>query len=361
MVIRTGICVKDPKNLFTNGCYQQSLFIFNMLNKIDNVQCDLVTIDQSYKEFDSEHSFEVITLERNTIANYDIIFMLSLSISERSNPTVINWIKEFNVKLIDILCGNLFVLLQEEFVFNCHNIMKNYYNEAIDEVWVLEMYEYSKEFLELLYNKPVKVLPYVWDVDIIKNYIQRNDIQLIKHNTEKINICIFEPNMSIHKNALIPMLIAERFYRKYPNRLNKVFLFCKKEMHSNGYYENLKIYKDGKIEMHGRIIMPHTFKLIQRTSLYKNVVLSYTLLNNLNFIHLELFYMGIPIVHNCEPFDNDFRYDSEKLLDAVELLEKARISDVNKSKHIDIICKYNVRNTEIQKKWNDNIKTLIQN
>ena len=165
--------------------------------------------------------------------------------------------------------------------------------------------------------------------------------------------------MSIHKNAFIPLLIAERYNRRFPNRLNKIYMFCQESLENNGYFEHMTIFKDKKLECHGRIVMPYSLKLIQDNNPYKNVVLSYTHLNELNFLHLELFYMRIPIVHNCKPFQNDLYYDKDNVNAAVDLLEHARTQGVNVKKHVDIICKYNTKNKEIQETWSHELMRLI--
>jgi hypothetical protein len=354
---RVGIFVKKPESLFSNGCYQQSLFLYNMINNLDGFHCEFITLEPDYKKYDTILDIEVAYFDDVYVKKnkFDYILMLSLTVNDVS---ILKLIKDNNIKLVDILCGNLFVLLQEEFVFECHDIMRNYNNEAIDEVWVLEMYTYSKEYLELLYNKPVIILPYVWDTDIIRQYISTNNIVINKTDNEKINICIYEPNMSIHKNAFIPLLIAERFYREFPDRLNKIYLFCKEKVLTNGYLQNMSIFKDNKIENYGRIVMPFSLKIIQDNNPYKSVVLSYTHLNDLNFLHLELLYIGVPIVHNCEPFQNDLYYDKDNVKEAVCLLEKARTNDADPKKNADIICKYSGKNIDIQKKWLKEFKRL---
>lgn len=359
-MVKVGILIKSAQSLFTNGCIQQSLFIHKMLNNIDDYQCDFVTIEENYEMYDEMIPIQIVKLYPEVIKNYDIILMVSLTLSTELNQQYLSLIKEHNVRLIDVLCGNLYVLLQEEFVFEKHNIMKNYKNPYIDEVWVLEMYEYAKKYLELVYDVPVKVLPYVWDTDVIKTYLKKENIQLKReHNSDKINICIYEPNMSIHKNSLIPLLIAEKFYKKYPDRLHKVYLFCKEKLTENGYYEKMSIFTDKKVEMFGRVIMPFTLKLIDENNTYKTIVLSYTMMNNLNFLHLELFYLGRQIVHNCEPFDNGLKYDSFDMHAAVDLLETARTTKVDKRKCVDIICKFNPKNEAIQNKWKEHIDTLL--
>ena len=357
--MRFGISIKKYESMFTNGCVQQGLFIHKMLNFIPNIRCDFVTVEPGYTCFDKLAPIEVTLLTEESIKKYDIIGSLSLTLGENSCKHILHWLKKYKIKYVDILCGNLFVLLQEEFVFQTHHIMKNYRNSAIDEVWVLEMYDYSKEFLELVYNKPVKVLKYVWDTDIIRKYItEKNVVQFKGTDNSKINICVFEANMSLHKNAFVPLLIAERFYRKYPDKLNKVYIFCKENMKNNGYYEHMNIVRNGKIEFVGRMIMPSALQIIQNTNSYRNVVLSYTHMNNLNFLHLELLYLGVPIIHNCEPFQNGYYYNSENVKEAVQLLEKARLSMIRPIDNIEILCKFNCKNADIQTNWKDNIDRI---
>jgi len=356
------ICVRKPTNIFTNGCFQQSLFIWKMLNMIPTVNCDMVSVETGYDRFDELVDVKVVRLTTESVKKYQIVFTLSLTLNPSNDIEILKAIKANGIKLVDVLCGNLYILLQEEFVFDIHNIMRNYRNPYIDQVWVLEMYAYAKDFLEMVYDRPVKVMRYVWDVDIIEKYISINDINIpSKMNNGKINICIYEANMSLHKNGFIPLLIAENYFRKFPDRVNKVYMFCKETMNNNGFYENLELCKHGKFEYHGRMIMPTTIDNIQKSSGYKTVVLSNTLLNNLNFLHLELFYMRIQIVHNCSPFKNGLYYDSLKLWDAVDLIEKARIEEPDEQLTTQIIQKFSCDNVHIQNDWSFHMNRIMAN
>ena len=359
---RIGIGVKKYESIFVNGCVQQALFIYKMLNNITGIKCDFVTVEPDYRVFDKLIPIEVVCLTEDAIQNYDIIAPLSLTINIDSTPWVINWMKKFGIKYVDILCGNLYILLQEEFVFDIHHIMKNYRNEAIDEVWVLEMYAYAKEYLQLVYNKPVRVLSYVWDPDIIRKYLNSNQIQIQRRpDNSKINICVYEANMSLHKNAYIPLLMADKFFQLNPDKLNKVYIFCKQlnDMKNNGFYEKMDIVKAGKIEFHSRMIMPETLRSIENVNQYKNVVLSHTHLNNLNFLHLELLYMGVPIVHNCEPFQNGFYFETYNMDHGIDLLEKARLTNVSQLDNIDILSTFSSKNVSIQNDWEQNIDRIL--
>jgi hypothetical protein len=377
-IVKTGILINKPNHIFSNGCFQQALFLYKTLNLIEGIQCDLISFDPEYNVFDQLLPIKIILLDEKTVVDYDIIFTLSSTFQKSSE--IFNLIRSNNVKVIDVLCGNLFILLQEEFVFDCHKIMHNYQNEIIDEVWVLEMYAYSIEYLELFFNKPVKVLPYMWDSDIIKQYLHTNNIKINRNkndvvnkiktndvnmdtneiNNEKINICIYEPNLSLHKNSFIPLLIAERYFKNNPTRLHKVYIFCKEKLPNNSFINSLSLVKENKVETFGRYVFPTTISMIQQNNNFKNVVLSYTFLNNLNFLHLESMYMRIPIVHNCEPFQNGLYYHDYNFKFACELLETARNTEDTLTKSIDILCKYNTRNTSIQNTWKTEIFNLMK-
>lgn len=331
-----------------------------MLNAIPGVHCDMVSVETGYDKFDDLIQEDVVHLTTESVLKYHIVFTLSLTLNVKTELSILRAIKSNGIKLIDILCGNLFILLQEEFVFDVHHIMKNYKNDFIDEVWVLEMYEYAKPFLEMVYNKPVRVLSYVWGVDIIQKYLELNNIPTRKSsNNEKINICIYEANMSLHKNAFNPLLISESYFKKFWGRLNKVYVFCKDTIKNNGYYEHLSLCEKGKIEFNGRMIMPKTVDIINRSTGFKTIVLSHTLFNNLNFLHLELMHMGIQIVHNCEPFQNGLYYDTFDLHHAVSLLEKARIEEPNQDACTRILEGFSCENLKIQNDWSRNINNMI--
>ena len=368
--MRAGILIKKPESVFCNGCIQQSFFIQKLLKNC-GIECDLMSIENDFVNFEVVNQEVVSVKNIKTFLEYDVVLMISLTLqpSDENQKQILEFLKTNNVKIVDVICGNLFTLLQEEFVFDVHHIIKNYVNEYVNEYWILEMYDYMKDFIKILTKKPVYTLSYVWDNDIITKYIDKISTELetnkiiCENNNNKINIIIYEPNMSIHKNSLIPLLIAETYYTKY-KCVNKVYIFNGTKIKENNYsfLSTLNIMKDNKLETHGRIIMPDTLNIIQKNNNFKNVVLSYTHLNNLNFLHLELFTMGYPIVHNCQPFqDNELYYTDFDFQNAVECIEKARIHHT--SSYIKTITKrcleaFSSANVYRQMNWNTNLHRL---
>ena len=347
-MLKIGILVKKPESNFSNGCIQQALFLKQIFEEI-GYATDLVTIDNTYTQFSGIGTPINVINEKSDLSSYKLFLFVSMTILN-TNPIATN-IRTHGVTCVDVVCGNLYILHQEQFVFDQHRIMHNTIDNICDEVWVLEMYPFMTDYLEILSGKPTHLLPYVWNTDIVDEYIQSNDLQISvdygKVNRTKINILIFEPNMSIHKTSLVPLLIANRYHNTHPGQLNKVYMFCGSRIKgfNMDFLHHLEICKDQVLEIYDRMVMPSVLKIVQTNNDYMNIVLSHNIMNNLNFLHLELLHLGIPIVHNCEPFkSNGLYYDDFTLLRAVELLEKTRkefmYNDIDKEIATKIITEF---------------------
>lgn len=331
-----GILLKKPENTFSNGCIQQVLFLYKLFNNA-NYKVDFLSVEQDYTEFELTGTPVIVTTPQTDFSKYHCVILGSLILTnEGPNIPYIKNLVSYNIPIINLICGNVFILHQEEFVFNTHHIITNYIQDYVTEYWVMEMYDYALDYVKMLSGKPAKIVPYTWDIDIIENYIKKNNVftnptQSLRDHS-KVNLLVFEPNMSIHKNALIPILICEEYYKQHPDRVNKIYCFCSdkvKDTLNPKFLQHLSIMKDSKLEFYGRIVMPYIVDVIEKNNPYLNVVVSYNLLNRLNFLHLEMFYLGIPIIHNCSPFkDNQYYFEDFKLMDAVERIESARTSFV---------------------------------
>jgi hypothetical protein len=308
---KVGILLKKPENIFSNGCVQQCLFLKKILINT-GVDVDFLSIEDNYTEYEITNDKVIFTDETFDFSDYFVVILGSLVLLNTKNKEYIDNLKKFNICVINLICGNIYILHQEEYIFNKHHIMHHYIEDSFTQNWLLEMYDYSKNYVELLSNKPTHITPYVWDNDIISEYVKLNNIIYREnHDTKKVNILIFEPNMSIHKSSLIPILLAEKYYNEYGN-LNKVYVFCTNDVLTNSasLITNLNIYKNNIIESYGRIVMPFILNVIQNNNNFINVVISHNIMNQLNFLHLEMFHLGIPIIHNCLPYeDNGYYYN----------------------------------------------------
>ena len=368
---RIGIFVKKPESIFSNGCIQQALFLKQLFENI-NFNVDFVSIETDYISFMEEsniHTKDIITLnEHSDISIYKLFLFVSITILN-GNP-IATLIEKHRIPCIDLICGNLYILHQEEFIFDKHHILSTTWNNPCKECWILEMYPFMTQYVEFLCDKPTHLLPYVWNTTIIDDYMTKHKLDIYTDydtvDNTKINILIFEPNMSIHKTCLIPLLIANRFYKMNKERLNKVYVFCGKNIESTNMtlFEHLDICKDRKVELYHRMVMPAVIRIVKNDNNFMNVVLSHNIMNQLNFIHLELMHIGIPIVHNCSPFkDNGYYYDDYNYTNAVNHLSNIRCSfknDTQYQKKIKtIIDHFSPDNEERQMTYKTQIDRII--
>jgi len=324
---RIGLLLKKPESVFSNGCVQQPLFLRKSLVNA-GFEVDFLSTEKDYREFEFTRDPIVLTDSTTDFSAYACVVLASAVLVENENnaPYLRN-MERYGVHIVSFICGNIYVLLQEEFVFSKHNIMAHYIQPYKHRNMIMEMYDYASEYLNVLSDTKTDVVPYVWDPDVIDSYVKSNQLlQRLGDDRSKINIMIWEPNMSIHKNAFVPLLICEDYYRRYGN-LNKVYLVCCQDIQKKHpeLTSRLRIFKDNRVESFGRIIMPYMMDIISRNNNYLSVTLSYTMLNSLNFLHLEMMYLGVPIVHNNEPFEkNGMYYKDYALRDGADRLEEVR-------------------------------------
>ena len=78
------------------------------------------------------------------------------------------------------------------------------------------------------------------------------------------------------------------------------------------------IYKSGKLQLE------HRKPFNQICSKECNVVLSHQIFNELNYLYLECFYLGIPLIHNSKTLKSSgFYYPNNNIEKGVTVLKKA--------------------------------------
>lgn len=297
------VIIIDNKNLFTSGISQQTLFTYKTLINA-GFKCTMCCVDPKYLFFGQDNGLcdiKVLTLtEGNLISvcnNTDLFLFLSSTLSEN----LCKIIKEQGVKIARNLCGNHFILDQENCVFDWHKEYSHLNNNYIDEYWLLPMYDFAKSYLEVITKKPVIIVPYVWDSTFVDKWMESNsDIRYKETDNKFILIC--EPNLSIHKTSLVPLCISE----KANESIDRVICLCVKDVNKKGLYytcKNFEIIKNNKVEFYGRMKLYevlHSLKVKNKCP----YIVSHQILNDLNFLQLELFYLGYPVIHNCDRLQN---------------------------------------------------------
>ena len=363
--MKIGILVRPFEHIFTSGCAQQFYFILNLLRNCE-FEVNFLTRFKNFSRFDLTNERLIYIDETFDFKDIDIILYGNDIFNKITDKNIINQIISQNTKLIHCICGNYYHLYHEFLIFNVHDTMFEILNSYQDEIWVLEIYKGQTSFLELLFQVPVTIMPYVWTPYFVDKYISLKDLQFLDKlqyvRNDKINICIFEPNVSTHKSCFIPFLIANMYYKMYKDRVNKVFVFCSNE-NIQKRVAPFDIVREQKTEFLGKLVMLETMNIIRNNNDYLNIVISHNIKNPLNFIHLEFLHLGIPLIHNSKAFQkNNLYYKHE--MDAVPLIEQTRLTfnfDTYKELGKDIIDQFSENNPTRVKEYSYQSHKIISN
>lgn len=288
-----GILIEN-KDLFFSGAIQQSLFIHQILDSC-NFDVRFYCNDKEYVYFGQPYmkTIKVESINVETLKGLNLMIYLSAVLNEQDSLVL----KNMNIKIVQILCGNNYMFNQEKLVFGSHKTLHSFNNSYIDEYWLLPMYTHAKSYIETHSRKPVKIMPYIWNTTFVDLWMKNNEN--IRYEVgSKLNVLICEPNVNVFKTSLVPLIISE----KCVDIIDRVYCLClknKKENVEGIFGDYLKIIKNNKLELYERLKLYNV--LLQLKSQNKcPFIVSHQMLNDLNFLHLELFYLGYPVIHNCE-------------------------------------------------------------
>lgn len=373
--IKVGITIYMPsciKDFYTNGIKQNSLYLYELLKNI-GYDVKLIIENEKYinvlEEIDF-YNFEYVTLKNIFLYEFNLIFTMGFSIPKE----LFKMLQNIGVKQVYYMCGNNYLIDTERVLYNQHKNRTISYNEAFDEIWIIpQMYHQNKYYCETLYKSKSIQIPFIWSpmsIKFVKKICNLSNEEELEYKKKDSKIAICEPNISVMKWALPCILLAENTYRTYKNinhiyitnmskstvpEKNEINQFNVKEF--NNMLRGLELFKDKKMSIEDRHI---TLGFLKQ---HCDIIISHQWENPLNYLYLEVAWMGWPILHNaylCK--DVGYYYEGFNYYEGSEILNNILINhDTNAKKYLDtnrkIIDQYIPTNKALQIKY----KNLIEN
>jgi len=180
-------------------------------------------------------------------------------------------------------------------------LFESHIHTYADEIILLESHSITtKEYLKTLnLNKiPIKCVPITWNplflyknVTACKMYTRRD--------SKKLDIVIMEPNSTYCKSSWMPLVISEAFYKKFPDILQRVYLFTKSK--NEAMVKLLQISKDNKLRKLDR--MPITdivdfFANPNNNDGAHVIFVSHSTNVPENYAYCDALFSGFSLVHN---------------------------------------------------------------
>lgn len=355
----------NNESIWTNGIKQNVLMLAHLLKNSDkNYEvCILNIFDVDFTEKPSYLKDLDIHFFNDKFMEMDLIILMGAQVQESQ-------LKKFrendDKKVVSYKCGNNYVIAMEEIIFKGSED-GGVYEQEIDELWYIpQQDEVNKGFYPILHKTNSIIVPFIWHQKFIQESIVNIHNGFIKGNykkdwmydnkKEKKIIGVMEPNINIVKFGLLPAMLVEECYRgevgkKYIEDLritntqkikdNKKFI---------SFIKTFDLFKDKKLSAESRY--QTAFILTQ----YLDVVVSHQILNPLNYLYLDVAYMGYPILHNAELCkDLGYYYEGSDLLKGSKVLEDILLN------HDKNINEYNERNNIVLNRYHADNKELISN
>lgn len=334
--LKIGITIglkSNTESIWTNGIKQNVLILAKLLKNskknyevylLNTINIDFSTKPSYLKDID-------ICFFNDKYMEMDLIIILGAQTDDKK-------IEDFkksgeNKKVISYKCGSNYILSTESILFKESDGKSNQFEKTFDEVWYIpQQHETNQGYYKTLYRTNAIIVPFIWHnsflsesvIDIEKGYKLGRYKKGFQYDTtkEKKVIGVMEPNLNIVKFCLLPTMIAEESYRGKigKEKIGKLMITNAKEVGKHSEFlsiiKTFDLYKDNKISAESR------YQTAYIVTQYLDIVICHQLLNPLNYLYLDVAYMGYPVLHNatlCK--DIGYYYEGSSTVDGAKQLD----------------------------------------
>ncbi len=211
-------------------------------------------------------------------------------------------------------------------------VLKRFYDN-INEVWTYDFYSRNDYVvLKMLAQCPIKVLPFFWSPKIATIFCQEAKIspwfwvkQSAGSSADGIKVRIAENNSNIRSNCTLPLVICRQFDKDYPGLLKEIKI-------SNGQtIKDRAFFKDNILKHIDTGVTPlfeGRSRAIEWSMNPSNIVLCHNRFTTTRFMHFDLAWMGVPIIHNSVFLKQlgaelgDFYYENNSVTGAAAAMKR---------------------------------------
>lgn len=298
MKVAITAIIDSKQSIFSNGICQNVLFMQNLFEQCANVEnCYIVNMKDTPKEDFVGTTWEKYIdkfIPMSDIENLCDVLVICHGFMAKADC---DKYRKKGIKIVKHVLGASHSMFNERIVFQ-DAVAGTYPRIDFDAVWISpHFYERDRFFHETIHSCPVYSANYIWEPRFTEMSAKEHGLEGYKPsgNIAK-RIITSEPNINIVKTCVVPVTIAERTQRKYPDLLKYFLVFCgdkikdKKDMIE--FVANLDVHAKGKCVFQPRYPLAAILKL------HTDIVLCHQNQCELNYLYLDAAWMGYPVVHN---------------------------------------------------------------
>lgn len=242
-------------------------------------------------------------------------------------PEIEQKYRDHGAKIVSYRMGNDFIGDMEKMVHHLPGA-RAFNGTKYDAVWMIPQHiNTNRCYLEIMTKAPVYEVPHLWS-PIFLNEMATHVKEPFTFGYEQghidkngARVSVLEPNISVLKNCMIPILIGEEAYRNHPELIKHIYLCNTFDIKDNAAIFNYIGYtsavKSNVMSVETRHITPLFL------AEYTDIVVSFQWENALNYVYYETLYGKYPLVHNSPMlkekhvgfyYDGFDAYDGERQL-----------------------------------------------
>jgi hypothetical protein len=333
-----------PEMLFSNGLNQNIIIFYRLFALLGYKPYLLVNGPMDNNKMPAAfQDLRWITIEKFIQKPLKVKAMLEIGLN-MSNK-VRDVLHMMGARVLKIYLGNS-LNIDTEFSMTNSDVILHAPGD-VDMVLTSPHYSSQMEYLAGINRVPldkVGIAPYVWDPMIINCYEE------VTFSGQVEDIVIVEPNISFQKCCVIPLLICEKYYLEHGFKGNVHVYNTDKYNEGSNFFknilENLALWRDGRIVLHGRHSITDILKEHPSSAL-----LCHQTSNEYNYMYFECLHMGFPLIHNSYAWSTmGFYYENDSLKGGVEALIAA-FAGASAEKGHKIMYDHSIYNPAVQEAW----------
>jgi len=335
MTLKIGITFDPPDTpmgMFNNGVRQNALYLAELLMNMEYdvhlvVQKDKMVKVKGLVGFDER--LKCSSHESMHEDGYDLIIQVGFQLLRSDFENL----KKTKSKIVYYNCGSNYIIDTEHFLFGT-TVVEPLYSElsgmhpVFDQVWSIPQMEMNRSYYETLYRTEVKIVPFIWS-HAATDHLQKISPDELRYKVKNtpMKAAIFEPNLNVVKWSFPALLVCENAYRK-DKCLSHVYVTNmpkSKEDETRHARQFTKLVKSTDLFNDKKISVESRYSTLVFMMKHADIAVSHQWGNPLNYLYLDLAWMGWPIVHNahlCKDIgyyyeDFDYKMGGEVLSEAV--------------------------------------------
>jgi hypothetical protein len=351
----------NDQTLFINGLTQNIVVLYHLFESMGYFSYLLQHSVQDTEKKPFIKSYRTITTQDIVMKHLPIHAFIEIGMSLDSVTR--GYLRTIGAKIVKLYLGNI-LNIDIETIQNYSNMFFNHHIVGeIDEIWTSPHYKQHVEYASILNRTPIensRVVPYVWDSFFMTQYGNKEQFEwLPPADWRTVDIIIMDPNISFQKCTFYSLLLAEAFYRKYPEWNGTVHVINGDRLKissnaNNNLLPSLSLHRAGRVKLYDRKKI-HTILQENRSACF----MTHQWNNDYNYMALELFYANYPILHNSEGWSTyGYHYSIDEWDKAIETLANAvqhhqENMNIYKTHAARLIWKHSVHNPDIQRRWKE--------